>query len=120
MSIETWPNYARCFATSGEERRRLMAAHLSPDVVYRDPRTEVRGQQAFDAEMTRMQAMFPGHTFEVLAVDAHHAHSVARWRLLDADGNHIATGLSHAVHDTDGRLADITGFYPVAAVAGWN
>jgi hypothetical protein len=70
--------------------------------------------------MTRMQAIFPGHTFEVFAVDAHHRHSVARWRLLDAHGNHIANGLSHAVHDADGRLADITGFYPVVPTAGWQ
>ncbi|HKS99365.1 MAG TPA: nuclear transport factor 2 family protein [Rugosimonospora sp.] len=118
MSIDTWRHYAKCFATSGDERERLMNAHLSPTVVYRDPNTEVHGHQAFAAEMTRTQAMFPGHTFEVFAVDAHHDRSVARWRLLDADGNHVANGLSHAIHDTDGRLSDITGFYPIAPV-GW-
>jgi hypothetical protein len=120
MSIEIWRNYARCFATSGAERQSLMTTHLSPDVVYRDPRTELRGHEAFAAEMARMRAMFPGHTFEILAVDAHHGRSVARWRLLDAEGNHVTNGLSHAIHDTDGRLADITGYYPITAAAGWQ
>jgi hypothetical protein len=49
MSLETWRNYAKCFATSGDERQRLMAAHLSPTVVYRDPNTEVHGHEAFAA-----------------------------------------------------------------------
>ena len=120
MSVDAWRGYAQCFATSGQERQRLMTAHLSPSVVYRDPNTEVHGYEAFAAEMTRTQAVFPGHTFEILAVDAHHRHSVARWRLLDVEGKHVANGLSHAVHDADGRLADITGFYPIAPVTDWR
>ena len=120
MSIDTWRNYARCFSTSDDERQRLMAAHLSPKVIYRDPNTEVHGHEAFAAEMTRMQTAFPGHTFEVFAVDAHHNHSMARWRLLDAEGNHVTNGLSHGIHDTDGRLADITGFYPIKPITGWQ
>ena len=120
MTVDTWRNYAKCFATSGEERRQLMSAHLSPTVVYRDPSTEVHGHDAFAEEMDRMQARFPGYTFEVFAVDAHHDRSVARWRLLDPDGNHLANGMSHAIHDGDGRLADITGFYPIAPGTGWR
>ena len=120
MTIDTWRNYAKCFATTGDERQRLMTAHLSPDIVYRDPNTELRGHEAFAAEMTRMQAMFPDHTFEILAIDAHHRHSVARWRLLDPEGKHVTNGLSHAIHDTDGRLADITGYYPITTTTGWR
>ena len=113
MNIEFWKTYAGCWSVSEDVRRKLLPQVASADVCYRDPNTEVAGHAAFSAYMGGFQKGFPGHRFDIDHVDAHHGRSLARWRLVDAGGKLVQHGVSAAVHDGEGRLRDVTGFFPV-------
>jgi predicted ester cyclase len=111
MTIETWRLYAQCWSQTQDERRAALSQHVTDDVRYRDPNTEVAGRDALAAYMAGFQHAFPGHCFEIREVVAHHDRSVAWWRQLDPCGHAVHDGVSFAAHDETGRLRDITGFF---------
>lgn len=112
-TLELWSEYAGCWSAPPEVRSTTLARCATADVTYRDPGTEVRGLDGLAGYMAVFSAAFPGHRFEITAVEAHHDRSLARWRQLDAEGQPVALGISAAAHQPDGRLVDIAGFFPV-------
>ena len=59
----------------------------------------------------RFQRGFPGHSFRIRAVSAHHGRSLARWDQLDVAGNVVAPGISFATTTNDGRIQTVNGFF---------
>jgi hypothetical protein len=112
MTNELWATYAQCWSASGDDRARVLADVTASDVRYRDPQAEAHGRESLSAYMGQFQKGFPGHRFGITRVDAHHGRSLARWELLDPNGTAVQRGISYAVHDGEGRLAEITGFFP--------
>jgi len=111
MTHDFWRSYASCWSAPDAQRTELLPQLTSADVSYRDPMTEVRGREAFSAYMKQFQNGYPGHRFDVERVDAHHDRSLARWQLIDPSGQPVQRGVSSAVHDEEGRLRDVTGFF---------
>lgn len=111
--LETWRRYASCWSAEPPERNEVLAGVVADDVGYRDPGQAVDGVAALGDYMDGFRHAFPGGRFAIDHVVAHHGHSLARWRQLDADGALVTHGASHAVHAGDGRLSQITGFFPL-------
>ncbi|MBI3685791.1 MAG: nuclear transport factor 2 family protein [Actinobacteria bacterium] len=113
MYTEIWSAYASAWSAPEPQRHDLLDRHVCPDVAYRDPATEVRGRDALSTYMHSFQQGFPGHEFAIVSVESHHGRSLARWELRDHAGRPVQAGISHAVHDEQQRLADVTGFFAV-------
>ena len=111
MNVEIWQDYASCWSVSDAQRSALLPAAVAPGVQYRDPNAEVRGVAELAGYMADFQRAMPGHRFAIRGVEAHHRRSLARWQQLDAAGRAVADGISYAIHDEQGKLADITGFF---------
>jgi ketosteroid isomerase-like protein len=69
------------------------------------------GREALAGYMRGFEEAFPGGRFAIDAVYTHHERSLARWRQLSADGDAVRSGISFAVHATDGRFLAVTGFF---------
>lgn len=109
-----WNEYAACWSTPTEARRERLTQHVTDDIAYRDPLSEViTGVDPLSGYMGGFQEMFPGHRFSIQRVFAHHDRSLAWWEQLDQNGELVADGMSAARHDEDGRLTDIVGFFPI-------
>jgi hypothetical protein len=115
MHTDTWHAYAAAWSAPDEQRRALLDQHVGPQVAYRDPTIEVHGQDALSEYMHAFQQAYPRHRFAIVGVDAHHDRSLARWQLRDGDEAPVQDGVSHAIHDAEHRLVDITGFFPTTA-----
>lgn len=110
--IETlWRRYASTWSLEGRERQAELEACVALEVSYADPGTEIQGLAPFLAYMEAFQGGFPGHSFRIRAVEAHHGSSLARWDLLDAAGNPVMPGLSFGQVGADGRFLRLRGFF---------
>lgn len=109
-----WARYARIWSAEAPVRDAELPACLAPDVRYTDPNTSLQGHDALSQYMAGFQGSVPpGSAFEITGVRDHHARSLAFWRLVSPAGLTLQSGTSFAHHADDGRLQDITGFFPV-------
>jgi hypothetical protein len=115
---DIWHAYASAWSAPQPHRDDLLDRNVGPEVSYRDPTAEVLGRAGLSDYMHAFQQGFPGFSFAIVAVDAHHDRSLARWQLHDPDGTPVQDGISHAVHDATRRLTDIAGFFPIQEPAG--
>ncbi|GAA2866124.1 hypothetical protein Acy02nite_38840 [Actinoplanes cyaneus] len=115
MNTDIWHAYAAAWTAPAAERRTLLERHVSPEVAYRDPGIEVRGRDELAGYMHDFGQAMPGLRFAIVAVDAHHDRSLAHWEMRDPDDVAVQNGISHAAHDAEQRLTDITGFFPMPA-----
>jgi SnoaL-like domain len=111
MSTDHWYGYAACWDMAGDERRAALAGHVDPAVEYRDPQSEVHGIDELETYMRGFAAAFPGQHFEIRAVADHHGRSLARWAQVGDGGTVTMDGASMALHASDGRLLEVTGFF---------
>jgi len=112
MSIEVlWRRYAASWSLDEHARPDELRACVADDVVYADPQGVVEGADALSAYMAAFQSSVPGGAFEIAGLLHHHDRSLARWRLRGADGAVVQTGTSAAMHNPDGRLHTISGFF---------
>ena len=112
MDVEQlWRRYSATWFLPPEERSIELPACVTEDVSYLDPMAPAEGIDGLSEYMEGFRHAVPGARFEIIDVRHHHDRSLARWQLRAADGNVAQTGTSAANHATDGRLAQITGFF---------
>jgi hypothetical protein len=114
-----WEHYTSAWKlTSIAEKRALFADCLAPACVYTDPLTIARGWDALLEYMVAFHAQVPGGHFVTQQFFSHHRCSVARWTMLNAEGETLDEGISYAEYDDEGRLRNMTGFFaPPAGTA---
>lgn len=110
--MEQWERYAACWSMASTERGNALHDVVDQVVTYRDPGTTVAGLVAFGEYMDSFGSAFPGARFVIDDVLSHHERSLASWHQESADGTITMHGWSCAIHSDDGRLSDITGFFP--------
>jgi len=111
-----WERYVESWrAESAAEKRRLFAQALSPACVYRDPLTEARGYDALLDYMLAFHGQVPGGYFVTESFMAHHDRSIAKWRMVDAQGTKLGEGSSFGEYDAGGLLIAMTGFFETQA-----
>jgi isopropylmalate/homocitrate/citramalate synthase len=115
MIENIWAEYASCWSATPADAALLLDRHIAAAVVYRDPSAEVHGREQLADYMRQFRESVPGHRFAILSVHGHHDRSLARWELRDDNGAAVQSGASHALHDGDRRLLEITGYFGVPA-----
>lgn len=110
-----WPRYSKIWSAAPALRARELRECLADDATYCDPNGALHGRAALSDYMGGFQQSVPGGRFEILQVTAHNGRSLARWALLNSDGVTLQLGASFAIHDSKGRLKDISGFFPLTA-----
>jgi AcrR family transcriptional regulator len=83
---DIWNAYATAWSAPRPHRDDLLDRNVGPEVTYRDPTAEVLGRGGLSDYMHAFQQVFPGYSFAIVAVDAHHDPSLARWQLRGPDG----------------------------------
>jgi hypothetical protein len=86
------------------------------DVVYTDPKADVKGHQAFSDMIEAVQAQIAQQhaTFTFLrtsAVDEHHGRLRFNWALTGHDAAVVLAGVDFGQLSDDGRLQSIVGFF---------
>ena len=104
-----------------------LAAYCDPDVTRRaavvqriwaadgqlmDPPLAACGHAQIGQQADQLLAQFPGHRFvRSSGIDTHHRVARYAWQLVDPTGSVVLEGLDIAQLDSDGRLAQVTGFF---------
>ena len=86
------------------------------DVVYTDPKADVRGHQAFsdmiEAVQTQIAQQHATFTFlRTSAVDEHHGRLRFNWALTGHDAAVVLAGVDFGQLGDDGRLQSVVGFF---------
>ena len=109
----TWATYQAAWRDiSDKERRTLLDAAVEPDVQYLDPVNYANGREELIAHIAEFRQSAPGTAFTNHRFLDHHEQAIANWTLSSSTGEPIIEGASHATFNPNGRLAQITGFFP--------
>ncbi len=95
-----------------ERLERLMET-VSPEITYTDPNISLTGIAAFSEYMAGFQANVPNTSFQIRDVLDHHGRTLSHWNMVSADNTVVGTGTSFAELTSDGKLANITGFFSI-------
>jgi hypothetical protein len=111
-----WERYVSSWQVgSTAEKRVLFDTCLATTCVYTDPLTTARGWDELAQYMLALQQQIPGARFVTEQFFAHQRRSVARWRMVDAEGTKLSEGISYAEYDEHQRLTRMTGFFDLPA-----
>ena len=113
--IDLWRRYAAIWSLPAAARAAELDVCLADDATYCDPNGARQGPQALSEYMGGFQASVPGGRFEIASVSSHNGRMLAHWRLMGAEGAALQSGASFALVAEDGRLRDISGFFPLGA-----
>jgi len=105
--------YVAAWNEPDEYRRRgFLQLSWADDGLYCDPTGTARGREEFVAHIARFQKVMPGRRFELTtAVDEHDGYLRFGWAARDHDGNVAMAGMDFGMLASDGRLAQIVGFF---------
>ena len=110
---QIWELYAKgCVTTDEDTRRTLLDQSVDPNCVYTDPTQQCLGIDGLIGMILRFQQACPGHTFRSVRFVEHTGRSLADWEQIDGEGNVVLTGTSYSRRGDDGRLVEMTGFFP--------
>ena len=111
-----WERYVASWKVeSVPEKRALFETCLAGECTYTDPLRLAEGWDALLAYMSEFQTQVPGGHFVTEYFASHHQKSIAKWRMVSADGAKIGEGMSYGEYDATGLLVAMTGFFETAA-----
>ena len=97
-------------------RNAAVEGACATDLVYTDPKADVKGHQAFsemiDAVHRQLAEQHATFTFlRTSAVDEHHGRLRFNWALKGHDAATVLAGVDFAQLSDDGRLQSVVGFF---------
>lgn len=93
-------------------RRALLEAAWAEDGTYQDPTASVAGREALVQHIGGFHQAMPGAKIEMASeVSRHNNRLYFAWRLITADGATAIDGVDFGTFDSDGRIAEIVGFF---------
>jgi hypothetical protein len=109
---QVWNSYLEAYGNvSTEDRRRLLAASVSNDVLSTNPGDEAQGLENLVAHVEQFQNRLPGSYFKINSLKFHHEQVLTEWTLYKADGNAVTTAHTYGVFNDQGRLKKLIGFF---------
>jgi hypothetical protein len=109
-----WETYVSAWkASAREEKCAALLASVAHDCTYRDPLSELRGQDALVDYMLSFHKQIPGGHFVTTYFCEHHGRSIAKWNMVDASGKVLSDGVSYGEYGPGGKLVAMTGFFDV-------
>lgn len=110
----TWETYVAAWRSTSElEKRAALEQAVANHAEYRDPLAETKGHDSLLDYMRGFHEQAPGVFFATTYFLAHHDRSIARWNMVDANGNILGDGISYGQYGSDGKLVAMTGFFEV-------
>jgi hypothetical protein len=105
--------YCSAWGEPDTSRRAALLTEVAiDDLVYVDPRTDVRNRAALVAHITAVLERRPGsRVVRTTAIDAHHGLARFGWHAIDATGTPLINGIDIVELSADGRLSRIFGFF---------
>jgi hypothetical protein len=111
---DTWETYVSAWRIpSVDEKRRILQQAVADSGEYRDPLAETKGHDQLIGYMVAFHEQAPGAYFTTTYFLAHHDRSVARWNMVDGEGNVLGDGITYGQYGGDGKLVAMTGFFEV-------
>ena len=108
----TWERYVSAWkATEAEDKALALKDSAHEGCVYRDPITQCEGQQQLLDYMLEFHQQMPGVHFVTTYFLEHHQRSLAKWNMVDNQGNLLSDGASVGEYDSEGKLVAMTGFF---------
>lgn len=111
--FDLWTRYAAIWSLPEQQRMDELKACVADDITYCDPNNAIEGRHALSHYMGGLQSSVPGGRFQIASVSNHHGRMLAHWALVGADGKQLQAGASFALAAEDGRLRNISGFFPL-------
>lgn len=84
---------------------------LADNCVYTDPQARVAVWSELARYMLEFHQQIPGGHFVTRDFQAHHGRSIARWEMMNGQGERVGEGISYGEYDEAGRLTAMTGFF---------
>lgn len=111
---KTWETYVAAWRNPSEaEKRAALQQAVAETAEYRDPLAEAKGHDSLIGYMLTFHQQAPGAYFATTYFLAHHDRSIARWNMVDQQGNVLGDGISYGQYGSDGKLVAMTGFFEV-------
>jgi hypothetical protein len=109
---QIWNAYLQAYGNvSTEERRRLLRASVSDDVLSTNPGEETQGFESLVTHVEQFQQRLPGAYFKINKLLFHHDEVLTEWTLYKSDETPLSTAHTHGVFDDQGHLKKLTGFF---------
>jgi hypothetical protein len=110
---DTWDTYTQSWSEADTSKRsQLFAQSLHDDCVYTDPLVQATGYDRLSEYISTLQENIPGVRLETTDFNSHHDRSLAHWNMVGANGAVLGQGASVGMYGLDGRLTQMTGFFP--------
>lgn len=109
-----WEQYVAAWkAPKAEDKEALTSACLDGDCVYTDPLTHTQGRRQLLEYMQEFQQQIPGGHLVTTYFLGHHQKSIAKWNLLNGEGEVVGDGISYGEYNDDNKLVATTVFFQV-------
>lgn len=100
-----------------DKRQTVIRNVWSDNALSVDPVVQVEGHQAIGDMVSKFQSDYPGHTFSLSGdIVEHHDRLRFHWRMMDPQGDVQLSGLDCVRLSSDGRIADLAGFFDATPV----
>ncbi len=96
---------------SRDEKFNLYKTCLDPLCIYTDPLGQVKGWDELVNTMLDFHQQIPGGHFATTWFLAHHDRCIAKWQMLNTEGNMLSEGISYGEFNSQGKLSSMTGFF---------
>lgn len=113
QSLQTiWETYTASWKTdSAADRQALFSESLDPACTYSDPLISAQGWEQLTTYMEDFHRQVPGGHFATHYFASHHRQSIAKWNMVDGDGQVIGEGVSYGRYNDKDQLISMTGFF---------
>lgn len=109
---ETWETYASAWkAADAPTKRAALARSVGSAAIYRDPLAQCAGHEELVGYMLDFHKQVPGGHFQTTYFQAHNGRSIAKWNMVNQNGQTISDGVSFGEYGADGKLVAMTGFF---------
>ncbi|MCR9291682.1 MAG: nuclear transport factor 2 family protein [bacterium] len=112
---ESLPKYFESWQEEDVEKRgKLLESAWSEKGTYTDPTAHVVGRKALVEHIGGFLSnpQFQGVEFiQASGIDVHHGVFRFQWKMVDATGQEIMTGMDYGEFDERGRITKIVGFF---------
>jgi len=109
---DIWRAYTSAWSQSDQEKRLALLSEIAEaDCLYQDPGSEQKGLTGLSGYMGAFQQSVPGGHFELVDFKSHHDKSLAKWTLLNKEGQKLQEGISYGKYSAGHKLQQMTGFF---------
>lgn len=109
---DTYEIYARVWDSRTSDWQQLLAQVVSDSCTYSNMVISGVGLESLALAIKTFHSTNPESVFATTAYMEQHGKSLGHWNLIDSAGKVMMSGSNHTAYDADGRMVQISGFWP--------